>query len=147
MAKKAKKNAKKPLGSSTPLGDQQAMAFVRVGGIPTAAMADTGTKTSIIDFNFMRQGVISTPLNKTGTMNIAGRKLKGTLHQIEIQLLHAPKSCKTLVEAFVPDKGQTFRKGIIVGMDFLQGAKLRVDGETGEVYCPRDLKPKKPRNS
>jgi len=116
------------------LGDEQAMAFVRVGDFPTAAMADTGTKRSIVD-RLIAERAGAKPLGKTGTMNIAGHRLRGELMRVRI---HVPRSgCAASVDAFVPFTNQPFRKGLILGMDFMQKAKLVIDAATGEVYCPR----------
>ncbi len=116
------------------LGDQQAMAYVRVGGIPQAAMADTGTRRSIIDSEIAAHGGAK-PTGRTGTMHIAGHKLQGALMRIKIEVPNT--RCAAEVEAFVPNKGQPFKKGFILGMDFMQKAKMRIDAETGEAYCPR----------
>lgn len=115
------------------LGDQQAMAYVRVGNMPTAGMADTGSRRSVMDRGIAEAGgAVAT--GRRGTLNIAGHKLRGDLMRVSISVPHT--SCRTSVEAFVPDAGQPFRKGLILGMDFLQKAKMRIDAETGEAYCP-----------
>jgi len=116
------------------LGDQQAMAFVRVGGHPQAAMADTGTQRSIMDRSIAERAGAE-PTGRTGQMSIAGHKLRGELMRVSITVPNSP--CNAEVEAFVPNAGQPFRKGLILGMDFLQKAKMRIDAETGEAYCPR----------
>jgi hypothetical protein len=117
------------------LGDQQAMAYVRVDGAPTAGMADTGTRRSVVDRRLAAKG---TPVGAPGTYLIEGRRLRGHRVRVDIELIDAP-SCKATVDAFVPDADADFRKGLVLGMDFLQGAGLRIDAETGEVYCPRAL--------
>ena len=118
------------------LGDQQAMAFVRVGpnDVPQAAMADTGTQRSIVGHEIAKVAA-AIPTGKTGTMNIAGHKLRGQIMRITISVPNT--RCRATVDAFVPNPGQAFRKGFILGMDFLQKAKMRIDAETGEAYCPR----------
>lgn len=115
------------------LNDQQAMAYVRIGNIPTAAMADTGTRRSIIDPE-IAQAANAKPTGRTGVMHIAGHKLTGRIMRVAIRTREP--ACSAVVDAFVPNPGQHFRKGVMLGMDFLQKAKMRIDGETGEVYCP-----------
>jgi hypothetical protein len=125
------------------LGDQQAMAYVRVGvdEQPYPAMADTGSKRSILDPELAsRTGAVR--LGRTGVMNIAGHKLRGELMRVKITTQGA--GCHATIDAFVPNRGQPFRKGFILGMDFLQAAKMRIDAETGEAYCPADV-PKRRR--
>lgn len=115
-------------------GDPQAMAFIRVGDAPQAAMADSGTKVTIMDRAIAeRAGAI--PTGRRGKMNIAGHKLVGELHRVTISAAGQPK-CRATVDAFVPDAGQIFRKGLILGMDFMQPAKMIIDASTGEAYCP-----------
>jgi predicted aspartyl protease len=118
-------------------GDMQAMAFVRVGDYPTAGMADTGTSRTVIDAELAsRAGAEYT--NRKGKMNIAGHALRGRIAKVRIRA--SATTCEAVVEAFVPDAGQPFRKGLILGMDFLQAAKMRIDAETGEAYCPHVAK-------
>jgi len=118
------------------LGDQQAMAYVRVGpdDVPQAAMADTGTKRSIVSRE-IAMAAKATPTGRTGVMHIAGQRLEGQLMRMTISVINT--KCRATVDAFVPNQGQMFRKGFILGMDFLQKAKMRIDAETGEAYCPR----------
>lgn len=115
------------------LGDQQAMAYVRIGNTPFPAMADTGTQRSIMSVEIAQIGHAE-DTGRRGRMNIASHQLRGKLMRVRIDV---PKStCGATVDAFVPDEGQPFRKGLILGMDFLQAAKMRIDAETGEAYCP-----------
>jgi len=108
------------------------MAFVRVGGVPSAGLADTSSKRTIIDAQLAAQaGAVDT--GKTGVMNIAGHKLRGRIMRVAIVV---PRStCGAFVDAFVPNEGQPFRKGLLLGTDFLQPAKMLIDTETGEAYC------------
>jgi predicted aspartyl protease len=99
-------------------------------------MADTGAKRTIIDLELAtRAGAV--PTNRPGTMHIAGHTLQGQLMRITISVPNS--SCTATVKAFVPNAGQPFRKGLILGMDFLQAARMRIDAETGEVYCPEQV--------
>jgi hypothetical protein len=122
------------------LGDQQAMAYVRIGGVPMAAMADTGTQRSIMAVEIARVGRAA-PTGRRGTMYIAGHRLRGAIMRVRITVPRT--TCAATVAAFVPDKGQPFRKGLILGMDFLQAARMHINAETGEAYCPAARAPKK----
>jgi hypothetical protein len=120
------------------LGDPQAMAFVRVGDLPAAAMADSGTRVTVMSREIAERGG-ARPTGRRGKMNIAGHRLVGELHRVTISSSDSP-TCRATVDAFVPDAGQVFRKGLILGMDFMQPAKMIVDAATGEAYCPTPKK-------
>lgn len=116
------------------LGDAQAMAYVRAGNFATAALADTGSPRTIVGAEIAQQaGAVTT--GKRGRMNIAGQRLKGELKRMKIETLDEGK-CAAEIVVFVPDVGQKFRKGLILGMDFMQKTKMIVDAETGEAFCP-----------
>lgn len=140
----ASKAARARWGTSVPsdgdlagLGDYPAMAYVRVGGYPTGAMADTGTKRTVID-RVLAERANAIPLHRTGRLNIAGTQLQGELMRVRIEAIDGP--CAGTVDAFVPLPGQVFRKGILLGMDFFQASGMNIDGASGEAFCPTRLK-------
>ena len=113
------------------LGDYPAMAYVRIGPNQTGAMVDTGSKRTVVDrWLAERAGAVALP--RTGTLLIAGEKVRGRLHQVRIAALDGP--CAATVEALVPDEGQAFRKGVLLGMDFFQASGMVIDGLRGEAY-------------
>jgi len=113
----------------------QTMALVRLGAYPTAGMVDTGVKRTIIDRE-LAERAHAQPINRNTTMRTAGRVLRGRLVRINISVVHGP--CGATVEALVPDEGEPFRKGLVLGLDFLRAAGVRIDTETGEVCCASD---------
>lgn len=117
------------------LGDCPAMAFVRLGGrFPTGAMADTGSRRSIVD----REAAVAAgaaPTGRTRTMIIGGKKMRGELMRLAISAIGGG-SCQATIDVFVPSTGRVFRKGVLLGMDFFQASGMRIDGLTGEAYCP-----------
>lgn len=117
-------------------GHFPAATVVRIGGVLTSAVADTGTRITIIDPR-LAAGMDLTPTTKTGRMSVAGTRMKGRIVKAEIEM--AGGSCSARVDAFVPDPDEDFTRGVLLGMEFLQKAKLRVDGETGTVYCPAEI--------
>jgi hypothetical protein len=78
-------------------------------------------------------GVTAVQTGRTGTMKIAGRSLSGVMMRVRVTALDGP--CTAEVEAFVPTS-RTFRKGLLLGMEFFQGSKMKIDGASGEAYCP-----------
>jgi len=119
-----------------PFGEMQAVAYVRIGGYATAGMADTGSPRSVIARE-IAEHARTERTGKRGRMNIAGHRLSGDIVRVDIVMIDCP--AQATVEALVPDAGQRFPKGILLGMDFLQGAGLRIDATTGEAYCPGTL--------
>ena len=115
------------------LGHYPAATVVRVGGVLTAAVADTGSKLTIIDPRLAVDMVFEST-KRTGHMAIGGKRMRGRVVRVAIEAVDSP--CKATVDAFVPNPGEDFTRGVLLGMEFLQKAKLRVDGETGTVYCP-----------
>ena len=127
--RKSKKN------SNRPFGEMQAVAYVRIGGYATAGMADTGSPRSVIAREIAAQAQTEAT-GRRGRMNIAGHRLSGDIVRVNIEMIDCP--AKATVDALVPDKGQRFPKGLLLGMDFLQGAGLRIDATTGEAYCSEE---------
>lgn len=128
MTKKSKK-----IKVSGPLGDPVAMMLLRIGGKNIPALADTGSQRSILDAAVAKD-VNAIPINKRIKLNIAGDKLEGQLMEVTMESILG--GCKARVEAFVPDR--PFSKGAIIGMDFLQKAKMIIHAEDGTVICPLD---------
>lgn len=116
------------------LGEMQAVAYVRIGGYPTAAMADTGSPRSVVGREIAERACGKPTNLPPAHMNIAGHRLTGTIVEFEVEMIECPG--RATVKAFVPDKGQKFAKGVLLGMDFLQPAGLHIDAVTGEAYCP-----------
>jgi len=116
------------------LGEMQAVAYVRIGGYPTAAMANTGSPRSVVGREIAERACGKPTGGPPAHMNIAGHRLTGTIVEFEVEMIECPG--RATVKAFVPDAGQKFAKGVLLGMDFLQPAGLHIDAATGEAYCP-----------
>ena len=123
------------------LEEMQAMAYVRIGGYPTAAMADTGSPQSVVGREIADRACGKPTGGPSAHMNIAGHRLTGTIVEFEVEMIECPG--RATVKAFVPNQGQKFAKGVLLGMDFLQPAGLHIDAATGEVYCPEQKRARK----
>ena len=59
-------------------GHFPAATVVRIGGVLTSAVADTGTRITIIDPR-LAAGMALTPTTKAGRMSITGTRMKGRI--------------------------------------------------------------------
>lgn len=120
------------------LGDYPVMAFVRVGTLPDpqTGVVDTFTRYSVLPRELAeRAGVM--PTRKTGTLRIMRRTVRGKLVRVEMGSLDG--GCRGETTALVPDEGEHWNKGLLLGGEFLQDTGMHV-GSNGEAYCPVTLK-------
>jgi hypothetical protein len=126
------RTALKQLGM--PLGDYPVTGYVRIGSLtlPSTGFVDTGTKYSVLPQD-LADAAGATPTGKTGTFNILKRSLRGELRRVRMSSLDG--KCGGETTAFVPLPTEDWKKGVLLGAEFLQDTGMHVNDQ-GEAYCP-----------
>lgn len=113
-------------------GDYPVMGYIRIGSlpIPHTGAVDTFTRYSVLPRD-LANAAGARPINKTGTLVIANKKIHGELRRVRMSSLDG--KCAGETTAFVPLK--EWGKGVIFGAEFLQDTGMHVNAH-GEAYCP-----------
>lgn len=116
------------------LGDYPVMAFVRVGALPDpqTGVVDTFTRYSVLPRELAEKAGVK-PTGKAGTLKIMRRAVRGELVRVPMASLDG--GCRGETTALVPNKGENWNKGLLLGGEFLQDTGMHV-GANGEAYCP-----------
>ena len=114
---------------------------MKVGGYLTAAMVDDECQVSVADREMASRFSVThlgtKQQTKMGRRTVGGDVMRVTVAPVDIDGHEFAE-----IDIFVPENDMAFRKGIVLGADFLDAAGLRIDAETGETYCPRDMREK-----
>lgn len=118
----------------TRLGDYPVIGYIKVGrlDVPQTGVVDTFTRYSVLPAD-VATAAGAKPTGRAGTLKMLKRQIHGRLVRVRMESLDG--NCGGETTALVPDAGQDWKRGVVLGGEFLQDTGMHVNAH-GEAYCP-----------
>ena len=120
------------------LSDYPVTAFLMIGKltVPQTGVVDTFTRYSVLPRELAKKAGVK-PTGKAGTLNVMRRSIHGDLVRVVMSALDG--SCRGETTARVPDEGENWNKGLLLGGEFLQDTGMH--GGDQQLHSSRRVKP------